>query len=112
MYRTAGRSIFFVGMLVALAACGGGNTNESAIADPPQNVIIVLVDALRADKLGCYGSTAELTPEIDALAETGLLFSAAYSNATFTFPSTASLFTSTQPPVHRVTHDPDREEII
>lgn len=112
MYRTAGRSIFFVGMLVALAACGGGNTNEPAIADPPQNVIIVLVDALRADKLGCYGSTAELTPEIDALAETGLLFSAAYSNATFTFPSTASLFTSTQPPVHRITHDPKREEML
>jgi arylsulfatase A-like enzyme len=112
MYRTAGRSIFLGGMLVVLAPSGGGHSNESAIADPPQNVVIVLVDALRADKLGCYGSTAGLTPEIDALAETSVLFSAAYSNATFTFPSTASLFTSTQPPVHRITHDPKREEML
>ncbi len=95
-----------------ISACGGTQSVDESPPEKPENVIIVVVDALRSDKLGCYGSEAGLTPEIDALAENSVLFSAAYSNATFTFPSTASLFTSTQPPVHRVTHDPDREEML
>lgn len=72
----------------------------------------MVIDALRADKLGCYGSTAGLTPEIDELAERAIVFRNAYSNATFTFPSTASLFTSTLPPVHRITHDEKRQEML
>ncbi len=112
MNQMTSRLVLLGGLLAALAACGGDRTEVSTPPDPPKNVIIVLVDALRADKLGCYGSATGLTPEIDALAETGLLFSAAYSNATFTFPSTASLFTSTQPPVHRITHNPKREEML
>jgi arylsulfatase A-like enzyme len=39
-----------------------------------------------------------------------VLFANAYSNATFTFPSTASLFTSTQPEVHRITYDAERQD--
>jgi arylsulfatase A-like enzyme len=100
--------------MLLVTGCGGHGSSPAGptASDPPKNVIIVLVDALRADKLGCYGSNAGLTPEIDALAKTGLVFENAYSNATFTFPSTASLFTSTQPPVHRITHDPKREEML
>lgn len=103
----------FIALLGLLAhlACGSNETPTQPAARP-KNVIIVVVDALRADKLGCYNSEEGLTPEIDALAETALVFDAAYSNATFTFPSTASLFTSTQPPVHRITHDPKREEML
>jgi arylsulfatase A-like enzyme len=112
MIRMVGRCTLLAWLLMALVACSREPSKDLTAPDPPKNVIIVLVDALRSDKLGCYGSTAGLTPEIDSLARTSLLFSAAYSNATFTFPSTASLFTSTQPPVHRVTHDPEREEIL
>jgi arylsulfatase A-like enzyme len=93
------------------AACGSDPSQPNG-QERPTNVVIVVIDALRADKLGCYGSEEAVTPEIDALAESGLMFTAAYSNATFTFPSTASLFTSTQPTVHRITHDPEREELI
>lgn len=101
--------ITFLGLSAHLA-CGSNAPSDPPT--PPENAIIVVVDALRADRLGCYGSDAGLTPGIDALARTGLVFKAAYSNATFTFPSTASLFTSTQPTVHRITHDPEREEML
>ena len=112
LMRAASRFLCFCGLLFWLIACGGDRESNTTPIGPPKNVIIVVVDALRADKLGCYGSMAELSPEIDRLARLGLVFSAAYSNATFTFPSTASLFTSTQPPVHRITHDPKREEML
>jgi arylsulfatase A-like enzyme len=100
---------------IALAfttACGRTPDGVPVEDEPHRNVIIVVVDALRADKLGCYGSLAGLTPEIDELAERALVFRNAYSNATFTFPSTASLFTSTMPPVHRITHDEKRQEML
>jgi arylsulfatase A-like enzyme len=97
--------------LILIASCSEPKTPPHETVRP-KNVVIVVIDALRADKLGCYGSDLGLTPRIDALAERGLNFTAAYSNATFTFPSTASLFTSTQPPVHRITHDPNREEML
>ena len=93
------------------AACAGDRVRPDD-QERPTNVIIIVIDALRADKLGCYGSEKAVTPEIDALASNGLMFTAAYSNATYTFPSTASLFTSTQPTVHRITHDPEREKLI
>lgn len=112
MIRPTGSFGWILGIAVVIASCGGAPPAVEKPDLPPKNVIIVLVDALRADKLGCYGSDDGLTPEIDALADTGLVFEHAYSNATFTFPSTASLFTSTQPPVHRITHDPKREEML
>ncbi len=45
-----------------------------------QNIILVTVDSLRRDKLGCYGSKRGLTPNIDAFAGTCTLFDNAYSN--------------------------------
>jgi len=79
---------------------------------PPANVIIVVVDALRADHVGVYGYGRGTTSEIDRLAQTALVFENGYSNATFTFPSTASLFTSTLPTVHRITWSPEHQEKI
>lgn len=70
------------------------------------NVVLVLVDALRADRLGAYGHPGGLTPEIDALAEQALVFTDAHANAPSTVRSVASLFTSTLPPVHRVSAPP------
>jgi arylsulfatase A-like enzyme len=96
--------------LGVLAACS--RDRAGAESEHPRNVVIVVVDALRADHLGCYGYDHDTTPEIDRIAERGIVFSNAYSNATFTFPSTASLFTATLPVVHRITHDPKHQELI
>jgi arylsulfatase A-like enzyme len=107
------RHLLVVSLVLALApACGRTAVDSSPDTEVRRNVVIVVVDALRADKLGCYGSEAGLTPQIDRLAQRALVFKSAYSNATFTFPSTASLFTSTLPPVHRITHDEKRQEIL
>ncbi len=56
------------------------------------NVVILVSDALRADVLGCYGGDAK-TPNIDWLAEQGVLFENAYSTAPCTMPASVSMMT-------------------
>ncbi len=63
------------------------------------DVLLILVDTLRADALACYGAEAD-TPNIDALAARGALFEDVYAPASWTLPSVASLFTSTLPSSH------------
>jgi len=80
--------------LLVLAGC-------SRDAAPPQpNVILVVIDTLRADKLGCYGQPLPLSPNIDRFAAEGVRFSNAFSQAPWTLPSFASIFTSMHPVSH------------
>lgn len=67
------------------------------------NVLLICIDALRADYLGCYGRPDNLTPHIDALARHGVTFRNAISQASWTRPSVASLFTSLYPSQHGLT---------
>ena len=60
------------------------------------NVIMIVSDALRSDVLGCYGGGLK-TPNIDWLAENGVLFERAYSTSPFTPPSAVSLLTGNYP---------------
>lgn len=57
------------------------------------NILLVVLDTLRADHLSAYGYERETTPNIDRLAKEGVLFEHAYSNSSWTVPSHASLFT-------------------
>ena len=68
----------------------------------PLNVILVTIDTLRPDRLGCYGHPGNLTPHLDGLAGKGILFDAAVAQAPSTTPSHASMFTGTYPTVHQV----------
>jgi arylsulfatase A-like enzyme/Flp pilus assembly protein TadD len=68
------------------------------------NVIVVTLDTLRADRLGCYGFSGVQTPHLDALAREGVLFEQATATVPLTFPSHASIFTGRIPPHHGV-HD-------
>ncbi len=77
-------------------------TTLSCKPSPPPNVLLVVVDTLRADRLGCYGSGAGLTPFLDELARRGTVFRNAYAPSSWTTPSIASLFTSRYPLEHRV----------
>src|SRR5262249_61458194 len=70
-------------------------------AAPRPDVVVILVDTLRVDRLGCYGSSRSLTPAIDALAARGVVFRNAYAASSWTKPSLAALFTSRLPPHHR-----------
>ena len=65
------------------------------------NVIVYVVDCLRADHVGAYGYPLETTPEIDRLAEDGVLLEDLNSCASWTKPSTACLFTSMLPTFHQ-----------
>jgi arylsulfatase A-like enzyme len=67
------------------------------------NVIIVAADALRADHLSCYGYSRTTSPEIDRFSRDSILFENAVSQAPWTLPSFASLFTSLYPSFHGTT---------
>ena len=64
------------------------------------NVILVIIDDLRPDHLGCYGYKKNVSPAIDALAADSVLFENAFSQAPYTLPSTMSIFTSVYPSSH------------
>lgn len=66
----------------------------------PPNIVIVLLDTLRADHLGVYGYARPTSPRIDELAGRGIVFDHAYSTSNWTRPSVASLLTSTMPSRH------------
>jgi Arylsulfatase A and related enzymes len=71
------------------------------------NVLIITIDTLRADRLGCYGFTLARTPAIDKLAGESVRFSDAISSAPITLPSHSSIFTGLFPPAHGVRDNGD-----
>jgi len=97
-------------LLAAVALLAGCSHSQ------PRNVVIVLVDTLRPDRLGVYGSPRGLTPMIDAFGATGTVYRNAYAQSSWTNPSVASLFTSRFQSQHGVTSFgsalDDREETL
>ncbi len=80
---------------------------QADIKEKP-DVILIMVDTLRPDRLGCYmKDQAVPSPNIDALARDATLFTENYAQATHTKPSTASLLTSRYPTEHRAIHKTD-----
>jgi arylsulfatase A-like enzyme len=71
------------------------------------NVILIVVDTLRADHLSAYGYKKSQTPTIDGLATDGTRFAHAYSQASWTRPSFGTIFTSLYPSSHRAIHKSD-----
>ncbi|MGB5816163.1 MAG: sulfatase [Thermoanaerobaculia bacterium] len=67
---------------------------------PDPNIILYLVDTLRADRLGAYGSSKSLTPNLDAFAADAILFRHSVAQSSATLPSTASIFTGLWPREH------------
>ncbi len=76
----------------------------SVLAAAEPDVVIITIDTLRADRLGCYGYEKAKTPALDALAKEGLLFRNAVSHVPLTRPSHVSLFTGLYPFEHNI-HD-------
>jgi len=108
--RHAGRTLT-LRLEVEAVGESGGEDCLAVLANPlvlpagePEStsVLLILVDALRADHLGCYGHPGRLTPHIDRLRRQGLLFSDALSSSSWTAPAVASLFTSLHPYRHGV----------
>jgi arylsulfatase A-like enzyme len=85
----------------ALSFCCGGSGK-------PTNLIIIGIDTLRPDHLGCYGCRRATSPNIDKLGAGGALFLHTISQSSWTLPSFASLFTSLYPHQHGVASDLSR----
>ena len=66
------------------------------------NVLLFVVDTLRADRVGAYGHERATTPRIDRLAEAGVVIESASSQAPWTAASIATLFTGLYPSVHGI----------
>ena len=80
-----------------------GTSPPGARSAPRPNILLVLIDTLRADRLGVYGNERGLTPFLDEIAKSGTVFSHAYAPSSWTCPSIASLFTSRYPSQHGAT---------
>ncbi len=66
------------------------------------NVLLITIDTLRADRLGCYGYVGAGTPNLDRLAAEGVRFADAYAQVPLTLPSHCSIMTGMYPSDHLV----------
>src|ERR1035438_48734 len=84
----------FRGLIFLLAACAA---SAQSLPKPPLNVVLITIDTLRPDHLGCYGYKSIKTPNIDALAAEGTRFDHAFAVVPVTLPSHSSMLTGTYP---------------
>ena len=96
-WRSATRRVAAIAVLGAVGACSGGGLDP----EPRWNVVIALVDTLRADHLGAYGYARNTSPHIDRFGSESIVFRNARAQAPCTFPSVNSLLTSRDPAVFR-----------
>jgi len=107
--KQKGKQICFTAVFIILMIAS--DVSVSGVLSPSRgksscngcNVVIILVDALRYDHLGCYGYHRDTSPNIDALSRRGRVFTNAVSQATWTKPSVTSLFVSDYVSGHNIT---------
>ena len=88
-------AVLSVLLLTFLLSCGGG----SDLSFRP-NVILVIIDTLRADHLSCYGYHRSTSPNLDSLADAGTRWANFQAQAPRTLPATATIFTGLNPRQH------------
>lgn len=118
-----------LGALVVLLAIGGFGAARGFTAGPETaknaaalapgsrpNILLVLIDTLRADHLGTYGYSRPTSPNIDAFAKESVLFEQAFSQSSWTKPAMASLLTGHFPSMHQTNLEqqklPESETIV
>ena len=69
------------------------------------NVVLIIIDTIRADRLGCYGYPLPTSPNIDAFASEATLFEQAVTCAPITLPSVSAMLTSTYPVFNNVRYN-------
>jgi arylsulfatase A-like enzyme len=112
--RTAVALVACAGLALTSLAARGWSSRPATVptvsADDRPSIFIVVIDSLRADRVGRPRPPAgdSLTPTLDALARRGVAFEHAYAHASWTKPSVASLLTSLHPPSHQANLRRDR----
>jgi arylsulfatase A-like enzyme len=79
--------------LLAVSACGSSEQQRP-------NVLLILIDTVRADNFSCYGYHRETTPHIDSLAAAGTLALNCHGQSSWTLPAMSTIFTGVSPVVH------------
>jgi arylsulfatase A-like enzyme len=90
-------------MVLAAALLGTAALPGCSGSGGPPNLVLITVDTLRPDRLGCYGHDRDTSPAIDALAAQGVRFTHAWSQAGWTLPSVATILTGRYPRDHGAT---------
>ncbi|MGB7156429.1 MAG: sulfatase [Tepidisphaeraceae bacterium] len=101
IYRGA---VAFVACLVAIASSSraqNASSSPSSSSSKKPNVLFIAIDDLRP-QLACYGESQMKTPNIDALARTGLIFNRAYCQQAVCSPSRISLLTGRRPDTTKI----------
>jgi arylsulfatase A-like enzyme len=99
---TAGVRAAIAFAALAVAPIGAAEPAE------PRNVILLSLDTLRADRLGCYGAERPTSPTLDAFARRGVCFERVVTESSWTLPAHMSLFTGLHPTSHGVTLESQR----
>ena len=103
------RSLLLIMLIILLAGAGIWFVVQQRSSVPAirrssvraiRHVVLISLDTCRADHLSCYGYARETTPNIDALAGEGYLFSHAMTPIPLTLPAHTSMLTGTIPPHH------------
>ena len=84
-------------LILILTALATLDAAAQTPAKPALNVVLITIDTLRADHLGCYGYKQVKTPNIDGLAADGVRFENAFAVVPVTLPSHSSMLTGTYP---------------
>ncbi|HEV8385680.1 MAG TPA: sulfatase [Candidatus Acidoferrales bacterium] len=107
MWRRSFPAVAAAVVLVFVIMQGGGWLVERisvarlpAPAPDAPNILVIVVDTLRADHLSSYGYARQTSPRVDRLAQQGVLFEQAISTTSWTLPSHASLLTGRFPFEH------------
>ena len=104
-----GRTALALAWVLAIGLATGC---EPAGLDQPADLLLISLDTLRADRLSCYGYGRPTSPELDRIAESGVLFREVHAPSGNTKPSHMSLFTGLDPLAHDVRpvrlHAPER----
>ena len=106
----AGFGLVAIASVLLMPGCTRGPA-PAPPAPAAQNLLIITIDTLRADRVGAYGDMQARTPALDALARRGVMFANAFAPTPITLPSHASLMTGRYPAGHGARHNGMRVDL-
>ncbi|MBT3222272.1 MAG: sulfatase, partial [Proteobacteria bacterium] len=89
--------LYWFGLLLLATNVGFLSSCRCSSPRPDPNVVLIVIDTLRQDRLGVYGHNRDTSPQLDKLGAKSVVYERAYSQAPWTTPSIGSILTSRYP---------------